>query len=134
MNMDEKIFWIAIIIMVSAGFVVFHSTIVQNEIPDYDAKVEYVCSGSAFIVTFNNWHPLVGENICIVIKGIENTDNENAVDYLAHSFAGKSIELYNVERDTNKFALKADVFVDDKNIAEEMIKLGLVKGIKYVKE
>lgn len=134
MNADEKIFWVAIIIMVSAGFVVFHDTLMQNETPDYDAKVEYIYSSNTFYASFNNWHPLVGENIPIIIKGIEDNQTQEAIIFLAESFAGKAIELYNVERDINNFALRADVFVDNKNIAEEMIKLGLVKRILYVKE
>ncbi|MDX8394304.1 MAG: thermonuclease family protein [Mariprofundales bacterium] len=102
-------------------------------------KVISVYDGDTFRVNIKSLHPLLGDNISIRIAGIdtpEMKDKRDLVRELAKKAqiilekrlkAGANIELRNVKRG-KYFRIIADVYIDDINIANELMRLGLAKA------
>ncbi|MDX8376752.1 MAG: thermonuclease family protein [Mariprofundales bacterium] len=102
-------------------------------------KVISVYDGDTFRVNIKNLHPLLGDNISVRIAGMdtpEMKDKRHLVRELAKKAqmmleerlnAGTHIELRNVKRG-KYFRIIADVYIDDINIGNELIHLGLAKA------
>jgi len=97
-----------------------------------------VYDGDTFKVHIAGLHPLIGENISVRVAGIDTPELKSqntelrAKAYEAKALAekilkqGHAIVLHNVKRD-KYFRILADVWVDELNLAEVMIKSGLAK-------
>ena len=97
-----------------------------------------VHDGDTFIAHINDVHPLIGQGISIRINGIDTpeiTDKNPSVHTLAIQAReyvkerlqqNVSVELRNVRRD-KYFRILADVYLDQQNLADELIAQGLAK-------
>ena len=102
------------------------------------SKVNRVYDGDTLNVDIKDWPPIVGKSMPIRINKIDtpemNTKNPalkslavKARDFLrSHISEGKIIELRNIQRD-KYFRLDADLYIDDIDIAQELLKQGLAK-------
>ena len=103
-----------------------------------NVQVVKVHDGDTFSVNIRDWPPIVGLNMPIRIHGID-TPEMNSIDAKLKSLAiqardyvknrintAKKIELRNITRD-KYFRLDADVYIDNTNIASELIAKGLAK-------
>jgi micrococcal nuclease len=108
-----------------------------------DIKVDYigtVYDGDTFFVTIKQWPNIIGENIPIRLKGVDTPEMKGACyqEILkareAKKFtvqrlrSAKKVELKNMNRD-KYFRIDADVFIDGKNLAQELINNRL--GVSY---
>lgn len=124
----------------------FISVIAQAEkVYDDHVKAEIIAvyDGDTVRVNIPSYPKIIGENIRVRLKGI-NTDemgDDEAAD-LAGDFvrakvaAGKKIELRKLSRD-KFFRLLAELWIDNKNIADELLEAGLARpwngqGVKPV--
>lgn len=102
------------------------------------SKIMSIYDGDTFKVTIDSWPSIAGENIGIRVAGIdcpEMRDKRDRVKALAQQAKqhtvkrlreGKNIWLLNLQRD-KYFRILADVEIDGKDLATELIKLGLAK-------
>jgi endonuclease YncB( thermonuclease family) len=100
-----------------------------------EAIFERVYDGDTFYVTFPDWHPIVGKNIGVRIKGIDTPElrtrdeKEKALAVEAKAYVEKRIDearvvnICNVERD-KYFRLLADVYVDGISLSALLIEQG----------
>ncbi len=103
-------------------------------------KVGSVYDGDTFYVNINQWPDIIGKNIAIRLKNVDTPEMKGACyqEILkareAKKFtvqalrSAKKIELKNMSRD-KYFRIDADVFVDDVDLAQELIKHQL--GVAY---
>lgn len=112
-----------------------------SEYGDFE-NVEYVKNydGDTITVNIDGIHPLIGLSIGIRVRGIDTPElksdcpNEKILAFEAKLFIeklfkkGKVITLKNVDRD-KYFRILADVYVDNINIADELIKNKM--AVKY---
>jgi len=103
-----------------------------------NVKVVSIYDGDTFKCSIISYPAIIGDNIGIRISGIdcpEMTDKRLNIRALAQQAkqytvarlrAGKSICLLNMRRD-KYFRIVADVTVDGKNLAQELIGKGLAK-------
>ncbi|MDX9742806.1 MAG: thermonuclease family protein [Arcobacteraceae bacterium] len=99
-------------------------------------KVVSVYDGDTFKVNIELYPKIIGTNILIRVNGIDTPElkgkcsKENLLGKQAKYFTqyllnkSKHIELKNTQRD-KYFRIVADVYVDNKNIANELIENGL---------
>ena len=108
-------------------------------------KVGTVYDGDTFSVSINQWPAIIGKNISVRLKGVDTPEMKGACyqEILkareAKKFTvqrlrnAKKVELKNMSRD-KYFRIDADVFIDGKDLAQELInsRLGVVYsgGIK----
>jgi micrococcal nuclease len=102
------------------------------------AKVNSVYDGDTLNVDIKDWPPIVGKSMPVRINKIDtpeiNSKNPNlkalaikARDYVRNQLKSASIiELRNIKRD-KYFRLDADLFADNIDIANELLKQGLAK-------
>lgn len=100
--------------------------------------VTAVLDGDTFQANIRNWPPIVGRRISVRISKIDAPELNGRCAYekrLAHQAKqmitselkkAAHIELRNIKRD-KYFRLNAEVFVDDKNLGELLIKAKLAK-------
>lgn len=100
--------------------------------------VKRVHDGDTFIVDIANVHPIIGKEISIRIQGIDTPEitdkRENiralamkARDYVKERLQkAKTIELNNIRRD-KYFRIVADVWVDGKDLASDLLNANLAK-------
>jgi micrococcal nuclease len=103
-----------------------------------NVKVVSIYDGDTFKCNIIGYPAIIGDNIGIRILGIdcpEMTDKRQDIKALAQQAkqytvarlrAGKTISLLNMRRD-KYFRIVADVSVDGKNLAQELIDNGLAK-------
>lgn len=102
------------------------------------SKVESIYDGDTITVTINKWPALIGDHIEIRVNGIDTAEmhascpEEKQLAIAAKSFTvnflntTKRITLRNLGRD-KYFRIDADIYVDGKSLAEELIKAKLAK-------
>lgn len=102
--------------------------------------VEFVSNhdGDTITVNIKGWPPVCGELISVRVLGIdtpEMTDRRSPIRSLAQQAraftesklkAAKRIDLKRVQRD-KYFRLLAEVYVDNENLAQQLLKAGLAK-------
>jgi len=101
-------------------------------------KVNSVYDGDTLNVDIKDWPPIVGKSMPIRINGID-TPEMNSKDAKLKALAVKArdhvrsrlstakvVELRNIQRD-KYFRLDADIFVDQADLAHELIDKGLAK-------
>jgi micrococcal nuclease len=98
--------------------------------------VNRVYDGDTLNVSIPDWPGIVGDKILVRVIGIDTPemkgqcDEEKRLSRIAKQWvidairAGKVIELRNIKRD-KYFRILADVYVDDKSLAAELIESGL---------
>ena len=103
-------------------------------------KVSTVYDGDTFYVNINQWPDIIGNNIAVRLKNVDTPEMKGACyqEILkareAKKFtvqalrSAKKIELKNMSRD-KYFRIDADVFIDDVDLAQELIKHQL--GVAY---
>lgn len=103
------------------------------------SKVCRVHDGDTFIVDISGVHPLIGSEISVRIHKIDTpeiTDKREDVkklalqarDYVKERLSQSTvIELHNISRD-KYFRILADVSVDGRDLAQELLELGLAKA------
>ena len=103
-------------------------------------KVGTVYDGDTFSVSINQWPAIIGKNIPVRLKGVDTPEMKGACyqEILkareAKKFtvqrlrSAKKVELKNMSRD-KYFRIDADVFIDGKDLAKELINNRL--GISY---
>ena len=101
-------------------------------------KINRIHDGDTLNVTISDWPPIVGTDIPIRISGIDTPEMSSkdpkikslalkAKNHLMYLLAnGKVIELRNIKRD-KYFRLDAELYIDNADVAADMIKLGLAK-------
>lgn len=101
-------------------------------------SVTAVLDGDTFQVNIRNWPPIVGERISVRITGIDAPElngrcpKERYLAKLAKKRLSdelkkaKRIELKRVKRD-KYFRLNAEVYADEQNIADILVKANLAK-------
>ena len=102
------------------------------------SEITSIYDGDTFRCTIPNVHPLIGNRIGIRVAGVdtpEMKDKRPEIKSLAQRAkqftvqqlrSAKLVELRNVQRG-KYFRIVADVYIDDKNLAEMLIKAGLGK-------
>lgn len=102
------------------------------------SKVNRVYDGDTINVDIKDWPPIIGKSMPVRINKIDTpemvTKNKElkvlavkARDYVKQKINdGKIIELRNIKRD-KYFRLDADLYVDDVDIAQELLLQGLAK-------
>lgn len=102
------------------------------------SRVESVYDGDTFKVDIDWWPSLVGNDISIRINGIDTPEKRDsrpsvkklammARDYTdAQLKNAKVIELRNIRRG-KYFRIIADVYIDGKNLADMLLKMGFAK-------
>ncbi len=108
------------------------------------SRLVKVGDGFSFVCCVDGWPDVVGKDITVVIGKIEmpgplGADGKSFYDkqlakYLQERLTGGKIELCNITRAADKFALVADVKVDGRYLAAELIKQGFAKAIEPPKE
>jgi micrococcal nuclease len=95
-------------------------------------KVGTVYDGDTFSVTINQWPEIIGKNISVRLKNVDTPEMKGACyqEILkareAKKFtvqrlrSAKKVELKNMSRD-KYFRIDADVFIDGKDLAQELI-------------
>lgn len=103
-------------------------------------KVGTVYDGDTFSVTISQWPDIIGKNISVRLKNVDTPEMKGACyqEILkareAKKFtvqrlrAAKKVELKNMSRD-KYFRIDADVFIDGKDLTQELISNGL--GVSY---
>ncbi len=103
-------------------------------------KVGTVYDGDTFSVSINQWPAIIGKNIPVRLKGVDTPEMKGACyqEILkareAKKFtvqrlrSAKKVELKNMSRD-KYFRIDADVFIDGKDLAGELINNRL--GVTY---
>lgn len=103
-------------------------------------KVSTIYDGDTFSVTISQWPDIIGKNIAVRLKNVDTPEMKGACyqEILkareAKKFtvqrlrAAKKVELKNMSRD-KYFRIDADVFIDGKDLAQELIRNGL--GVSY---
>lgn len=103
-------------------------------------KVSTIYDGDTFYATIEEWPDIIGKNIAIRLKGVDTPEIKGACykeilkareakKLTVHLIrAAKRVELRNMSRD-KYFRIDADVYLDGKNLAKEIIKQKL--GIPY---
>lgn len=131
--MKRLVFFIMILVFYSSAFAETYGNIRVD-------KVVSVYDGDTFKCNIKNWPKIVGENISVRIKKIDTPEIRCKKSYsdkeckkmkaLARTARGltanllkraKVIELRNIERG-KYFRILADVYVDDRNLADILIK------------
>lgn len=104
------------------------------------AEVGTIYDGDTFYVTIHDWPKIVGEHIAVRVNGVDTPEmkgeckKEIKLAREAKQFTvaflrkANSIQLKNMARD-KYFRIDADVYVDGKSLAEELIRNGL--GYEY---
>ena len=104
----------------------------------YKFKILRVYDGDTFFIDIKDYPAIIGKNIGIRINGIDTPEIKRgskeskakgiiAKKYLMMIFEkAKKIELTNIKRG-KYFRIVADVYVDNKNVTEMMIKAGMGK-------
>lgn len=102
------------------------------------SKVESIYDGDTFTVTINKWPILIGEKIDIRVNGVDTPEMKGHCDFekakaieakaftVAFLTTDKKIYLKNLGRD-KYFRIDADVVVNGKSLADELIKAKLGK-------
>lgn len=100
------------------------------------SMVSTVYDGDTFYVTINGWPAIIGNHIAVRVKGIDTPEikgkcikevqqarkaKQFTVEFLR---TAKTITLKNMTRD-KYFRINADVYADNKNLAEALISSGL---------
>lgn len=100
------------------------------------STVSTVYDGDTFYVTINSWPAIIGNRIAVRVKGIDTPEMKGkctkeiqsarkakkfTVDFLRNA---KSIQLKNMTRD-KYFRINADIYADNKNLAEALVNNGL---------
>ena len=100
------------------------------------SEVTSIYDGDTLRVNIPNWPAIVGSRIPVRVKGIDAPEMRGKCTReitlarqakqaaVAMVRAGKKIELRNLQRD-KYFRLLADVYVDDKSLADTLLKAGL---------
>lgn len=103
-------------------------------------KVSTIYDGDTFSVTISQWPDIIGKNIAVRLKNVDTPEMKGACyqEILkareAKKFTvqrlrnAKKIELKNMSRD-KYFRIDADVFIDGKDLTQELIRNGL--GVSY---
>lgn len=103
-------------------------------------NVGTVYDGDTFAVTINQWPEIIGKNISVRLKNVDTPEMKGACyqEILkareAKKFTvqrlrnAKKVELKNMSRD-KYFRIDADVFIDGKDLTQELILNGL--GVSY---
>lgn len=103
-------------------------------------KVGTIYDGDTFSVSINQWPAIIGKNIPVRLKGVDTPEMKGACyqEILkareAKKFtvqrlrSAKKVELKNMSRD-KYFRIDADVFIDGKDLAQELINNRL--GVAY---
>ncbi len=141
MNNSNKKYGLSISFSIIWCLVSHHSTAEEitygNTLVD---KVGTVYDGDTFSVSINHWPAIVGKNISVRLKGVDTPELKGACyqEILkareAKKFtvqrlrSAKKIELKNMSRD-KYFRIDADVFIDGKDLAQELINNRL--GVSY---
>lgn len=112
-----------------------------NDINYGDIRVDHigtVFDGDTFSVTIKQWPEIIGKNISVRLKAVDTPEMKGVcyqeilkareakkftVQYLRNA---KKIELRNMSRD-KYFRIDADVFIDGKDLAQELIRHKLGK-------
>ena len=99
-----------------------------------------VGDGFSFVCCVDGWPDVVGKDITVIIGKIAppgplGEDGKSFYDkqlakYMQEHLAGGTVELCNITRAADKFALVADVKVDGRYLAAELIKQGFAKAIE----
>ena len=104
------------------------------------SEITSIYDGDTFRANIKDWPPVAGYRIGVRVKGVDTPEikgkceQEKALARKAKQFtvellrSGKPVELRNLQRD-KYFRLLADVYVGDRNLAEELKKAGL--GYEY---
>ncbi len=104
----------------------------------YPSRIVSVYDGDTFKVDFDDFHPIIGENLSIRVYGIDTPEirtrdaAEKALGYEARDYAAswllsaETIELRNCCRG-KYFRIIAEVYVDGESLADIMIDAGLAK-------
>lgn len=102
-------------------------------------RVGTVYDGDTFSVTIKQWPDIIGKNISVRLRNVDTPEMKGAcyrevlkareakkftVQYLRNA---KKVELRNMNRD-KYFRIDADVFIDGKNLAQELIRHKLGKS------
>lgn len=122
-------------------FLILTSIIYTEEKLYGDVEVDEILSiydGDTFRCNIKNYPKIIGDNISVRIAGIdcpEMTDKRPNIKALARQAKqytvarlreGKNIQLMNMRRD-KYFRILADINIDGKDLAQELIKKGLAK-------
>lgn len=103
-------------------------------------EVRSIYDGDSFKVNIEGLHPIIGQSIGIRVNGVDTPEMRSkckeeklkARQAKKHTVAflrqAKVIELRNIQRD-KYFRIVADVYADDKSLAESLINKGL--GVQY---
>ena len=95
-------------------------------------EITSIYDGDTFRVTIKDWPAVAGYRIGVRVKGVDTPEisskcaDEKALARTAKQFtvnflkSGKTVELRNLQRD-KYFRLLADVYVDDRNLADALI-------------
>ncbi len=104
------------------------------------SRVVQVGEGFSFVCCVDEWPDVVGRDVAVIIGKIEmpgalGAEGKNFYDkqlakYLQERLAGGKVELCNITRAADRFALVADVKVDGRYLAAELIKQGFAKAIE----
>ncbi len=97
-----------------------------------DNPLEGYCG---FICDINDFPPIIGQEIAVIIDNItpiETKDpNDDIKTFILETLnSAKAVELRNMRRADNAFAIKADVLFDGKNLAYLLISKGYAKKIE----
>lgn len=121
------------IIFILCLFACFFSQ--AEKVYDDHVKCEIIAvyDGDTVRVNIPSYPKIIGENIRVRLKGI-NTDEmgdddaaDKAGDFVREKVAsGKKIELRKISRD-KFFRILAELWIDNKNIADELLEAGLAK-------
>ena len=95
-------------------------------------EVTSIYDGDTFRVDIKDWHPMIGHRIPVRVRGIDTPElrgkceAEKVLARKAKQFTvqmlrqAKRVELRNLKRG-KYFRIIADVYVDDKSLADELI-------------
>ena len=99
-------------------------------------KVGTIYDGDTFYVTIEKWPTIIGKNIAVRLKGVDTPEMKGACykeilkareakQFTVHAIRNaKKVELRNMSRD-KYFRIDADVYLDGKNLSNELINQGL---------
>lgn len=94
------------------------------------------CESFVFRCDIKNYPPICGINMPVKIRNVSQT-SQNDIDIIAKKIktelnkaveANRKITLRNMQRDPQQFRIIADVYIDDKNLAEKLIENGIAKN------
>ncbi|MFB9886327.1 thermonuclease family protein [Balneatrix alpica] len=102
------------------------------------SEISSIYDGDTFRVSIHNWPSVVGERIPVRIRGIDTPElrgqceEEKRQARAAKQFTvaalrqAREIKLKKIERD-KYFRLLAEVYVDGRNLGEELVRQGLAR-------